>query len=266
MRPRRPGSVLADGLTVVEHLRRGQHLDVYDAWDAYRDAPVVVKKLRPDVPADSRAARALRREGRLAKRLAHPHLVRGYEVRETEHGPLVVLETLPGATLGALVDERVLSPRETAVLGQQVASAVGYLHRQDLLHLDLKPSNVVAVAGGMAKLLDLSIVRRPGKVPSGYGTWSHMAPEQARGGVVGPPADVWGLGLLLHEAVTGEAAFDVGGERLEFPQLHRRAPRARALRRSVPKALDELLDGALEPAPEDRPQLAELAAGLRSLA
>jgi serine/threonine protein kinase len=258
--------VLAEGLTVVEHLRRGQHLDVYDAWDASRDAPVVVKRLRPDVPPSSRAAKALRREGRLLARLAHPHLVRGYEVRETDHGPLVVLETLPGATLGALVDERVLSPDETAVLGQQLASAVGYLHRQELLHLDLKPSNVVATAGGVAKLLDLSIARKAGRVPAGYGTWSNMAPEQARGGAVGPAADVWGLGLVLHEAVTGEAAFDVAGEHHDFPQLHRRAPRARALRRSVPKALDELLTGALEPAAEDRPQLAEITAGLRSLA
>jgi serine/threonine protein kinase len=239
--------VLAEGLTVVEHLRRGQHLDVYDAWDASRDAPVVVKRLRPDVPPSSRAAKALRREGRLLARLAHPHLVRGYEVRETDHGPLVVLETLPGATLGALVDERVLSPEETAVLGQQLASAVGYLHRQELLHLDLKPSNVVAEAG-RAKLLDLSIAQGPGRVRAGRGTWCNMAPEQARGGTVGPAADVWGLGTVLYEAATGENPL------FALDQLEERVPAVRGVRR-LPAPLAELIDACLEPAAADRPSV-----------
>ena len=82
---------------------------------------------------------------------------------------------------------------DVAHLGLQLGSALAYLHRERRLHLDLKPSNVIAEAG-RAKLIDLSLARPPGPAADGIGTWLYMSPEQARGGVLGPAADVWGLG------------------------------------------------------------------------
>ena len=105
---------------------------------------------------------------------------------------------------------------------------------------------------GVAKLLDLSIARPPGRVRPGLGTWCYLAPEQARGGHAGPAADVWGLGLLLHEALTGAPAFD-GTE--AHPCLVRRAP---ALNGRRPRALTGVIAAALDPDPHARPALAEL--------
>jgi serine/threonine protein kinase len=255
MRPLGAGARLGDGLEVIAHLARSNVLDVYDAWDARRGCRVAVKTLRPDRRRDRRARRALLREGRLLAGLAHPHLVRAYEARDGER-PFVVLETLRGATLGALIEQRPLSPAETSHLGLQIGSALRYLHGERLVHLDVKPSNVIADSG-VAKLIDLSIARRPGRVKAGVGTWSNLAPEQARGGLAGPPADVWGLATILHEALTGEPPFGADDD-AEYPCLERRADSVRRHRPGMPRALAEALDAALEPAPADRPQLEEL--------
>jgi serine/threonine protein kinase len=250
------------GYDLGERLARSNVLDVHVAWSHERGCSVILKTLRPDRRGDAGAARALRREGRLLRRLSHPHLVRAYEVLD-EPAPAVVLETLGGETLAHLVQrrDRRLTARELGHLGEHLCSAVGYLHGQGYLHLDLKPSNVVA-DGGRAKLIDLSIARRPGRVPTGLGTWCYQAPEQAAGGVVDAAADVWGLGGVLFEAATGECAFD--DDEHEYPQLHRRADRIRALRPRLPRPLADALDACLEPAAADRPSLSELQAACRA--
>jgi eukaryotic-like serine/threonine-protein kinase len=261
--PRRPGSEIAPGYEVVEHLNRSRALDVYDCWSSERECRCIVKALRPDRLAELGMRRRLLAEGRLLAELCHPGIVRGYEtLRRPE--PLVVMETLTGETLAHLVDRRrrPFGARELAFLGLQLASAVGYLHRQGYVHLDLKPSNVVAECG-RAKLIDLSLARRPGRTRAGVGTWCYMAPEQARGERVGPPADVWGVGVVLWEAACGETPF--GDESIEYPQLEHRAPALQS-RRRLPAALGRVVDRCLEPAPADRPSLAELRSALEPVA
>jgi serine/threonine protein kinase len=260
---RRPGSEIAPGYEVLEHLHRSNVLDVYDCWSTDRACRCIVKALRPDKLGDATARRRLLAEARLLTGLCHPGIVRGYEaLRRPE--PLLVMETLTGETLAHLIDRRrrSLSARELAFLGLQLTSAVGYLHRQGHLHLDLKPSNIVAEAG-RAKLIDLSIARRPGRVRAGLGTWCYMAPEQARGGRVGEAADVWGIGVVLWEAACGETPF--GDESVEYPQLIDRAPALRS-RRRLPAALREAVDRCLEPESGARPSLAELRAALEPVA
>ena len=115
---------------------------------------------------------------------------------------------LRGQTLSHLIETSgPLVPAEAAVLGLQLLSAVGYLHGRGYLHLDLKPSNIIA-DGGRAITIDLSIARRPGRAPAGLGTWCYLAPEQARGGHVCDAADVWGVGAVLFEALTSKPPFD----------------------------------------------------------
>jgi serine/threonine protein kinase len=255
VRPFGPGRRLAPGVHVVAHLHRSNVLDAYDAWCVRRACRVVVKTLRPDRRDDARAARALRAEGRRLQRLAHPHLVRAYAVHDGPP-PVVIMETLGGETLAALLERRGRLPAaELRILGSQLASAMAYLHGERLLHLDLKPSNVVA-AGGLAKVLDLSIAGPPGHVRAGRGTWCNMAPEQARGGHVGPAADAWGIGTVLYEAACGANPF-ADLDELEYPQLHHRAAPVRAHRR-LPPDLAGLIDACLERQPADRPSAEDL--------
>jgi serine/threonine protein kinase len=254
MRPLGAGAQIG-GVEVIAHLARSNVLDVYDAWDAGRGCRVAVKTLRPDRRRDVRARAALLREGRLLLRLAHPHLVRAYAVHDGGR-PAIVLESLRGATLGALLERGRLGVAEACHLGLQLGGALHHLHGRGLVHLDVKPSNVIAHAGA-ATLIDLSIARRPGRVRPGTGTWCSLAPEQARGEHAGPAADVWGLAALLHEALAGAAPFG-GDDEAEHPCLARRAPPLRALRPRAPRALAAALDAGLDPDPAARPPLLAL--------
>jgi serine/threonine protein kinase len=263
----KPGSVLAPGYVVREHLARTRRLDTYEVWSEERACSCVAKTLRPDRRGDRRARTALLDEGERLLALSHPHIVRGYElVRRPQ--PVVVMETLAGETVAHLVDRRArgLPAGEVAWLGLHLASALRYLHGHGLLHLDIKPSNVIA-EGGRAKVIDLSVARPPGRMRPGIGTWATMAPEQARGGEIGPAADVWGVGVVLFEAATGCAPFEddggwtsattstLGEEAADSPpQLERPAPPVR--RR--PAALAAAIGACLRADPGDRPTLAEL--------
>lgn len=263
--PLRRGARLDDGgYRLIERLARGRTLDVWDAWSEERDCRVILKTLRPDRREDRPARRRLLAEGRLLLELSHPHIVRGYDVLLRPQ-PAVVMETLGGRTVAHLIDTaaRRMALADTVVLGRHLCSAVGYLHRRGRLHLDLKPSNVVAEAG-RAKVIDLGFARAPGRVQAGVGTWCYMSPEQARGGAVGAAADVWGIGAILHEALAGQATFDrVDGDGFElpYPQLVRRAEPLSGVRRA-PSELAGAIDACLDPDPAGRPSIAELAAVL----
>jgi len=271
-----PGSVIAPGYEVIEHLSRGRVLDVYDVWSDERECRCVAKALRPDRADDPSARRRLVREGRLLGKLSHPHIVHGYELLASEQ-PLVIMETLSGETLAHLIEEGDrLRPVEIAQLGLQLCSALQYLHQHGFLHLDLKPSNIVAEAG-RAKIIDLSLARRPGRAGGGIGTWCYMAPEQVRGGELASPADVWGIGVVLREAATGVPVF--GGAEDDallpssseedlaeelHPQLRRTADPVRRHRR-LPATLARAIDAALFPDSADRPEISALAALLEAV-
>jgi len=143
-------------------------------------------------------------------------------VREPE--TTLVLETLGGETLSHLIrrhrDRRLALP-EVMALGTQLAS-VAYLHGHGVLHLDVKPANVIAEQG-RAKLLDLSLVRRPGRGVRGRGTRPYLSPEQARGGAFTAATDVWGLGSVIYRALAGDTPFPLV-EGPGHPQLDGRAP------------------------------------------
>ena len=256
------GDTLVDGYCVLQHLHRGSDLDAYVVWSDERACMCVAKVLRPDRRDAPRPKRRLLREGRLLKRLAHLHLARAYAV--FVNPPAVILEVLTGKTLERrLADSGRLPVDELACLGVQLCSALHYLHRQPLLHLDLKPSNIVCERG-LAKLLDLSIARKPGRARRGVGTRHYMAPEQARGGFVTPATDVWGLGVVLYEAIAGQPAFRVTADGPRYPQL---ATRARPLsgRRRLPAELGRIIDNALDPCPGARPRLDEVSSALTGL-
>ena len=250
------------GYELLERLSRGRELDVFDAWSEERGCRCVIKTLRPELPDAAAAARRLRAEGRLLLSLTHPHIARAYELLTVDGAPVLVLETLGGATLSWLVREGGvrLRPGDLCHLGLQLCSAIGYLHRGGRLHLDLKPSNVIS-ENGIARVIDLNLARRPGRVPKGYGTAQYLAPEQARGGRVDAAADVWGIGATLFAAATARRPF--GGSGAE--QLERRAEPLRRVRRGLPRPFADIVDGCLEPEPRDRPGVGDVEAELDAL-
>lgn len=250
-----PGTELAPGYRVVELLSRGQALDVYEVYSERHWCHCVAKTPRPDRP-EERVRERLRNEGRLLGRLGHPHLVRGVETVE-EPRLVVVTETILGDTLEELLAgrSRRLPAPDVAYLGLQLASALHALHTAGVVHLDVRPANVISRAGA-AVLIDLSIAREPGVVRAGYGTAGFLSPEQEAGGWAGVPADVWGLGMTLYVAASGvvpEREHHSGG-RLVAPIRHSRR---------LPADLADLIDDCLAARPEDRPALPDVAGRLQ---
>jgi serine/threonine-protein kinase len=205
----------------------------------------------------------------MLERLRHPVIVRGLEAVLEGPRPHVVLEHLEGPRLSRLLRRHgALAPEQLVPLGLQLSSALHYLAAEGVVHLDVKPSNVIM--GAPARLIDLSIARGLGeleRVAHPIGTAAYMAPEQcepAERGPLTPAVDVWGLGATLHHAAAGRPAFRAPRRAGDpFPQL-REAPDP--LPPSVSAPLAALIGACLDPDPAARPPPAELAAELEELA
>jgi serine/threonine protein kinase len=255
------GDEIGAGRHAVRLLGGGRRYEAWLAWDGRLRALVVAKLLRPD-QADAGGRRVLADEARLLERLAHPLLVRSFGVELDGPRPHLVLELVDGPRLSTLIRRYGLILEQVVPLALNLCSVLHYLAEEGVVHLDVKPRNIIMA--GSPRLIDLSVAREIaalGSLRGPVGTDAYMAPEQCdptRYAEIGSPADVWGLGATIHEAFTGELPYPRPSRELPHPQLLCRAQPASG----VPPALTDLLMSCLEPRPVDRPTAAELGAAL----
>jgi serine/threonine protein kinase len=186
---------------------RGGMADVYRGRDIRLERDVAVKVLR-EVEHERRFAA----EARTLARLQHPNLVRLLDAGTDNGDAFLVLELLDGATVRELLNDGPLAPERVAQIGAETTAALGYIHRRGIVHRDVKPSNLMLDEYGSVRLADFGIARLLGATRitgshQAIGTMAYIAPEQLQGGEVGPPTDVYSLGLVLLECLTGRRAF-----------------------------------------------------------
>jgi eukaryotic-like serine/threonine-protein kinase len=267
------GDEIVPGLTAIKLLGGGHAYEAYLGWDDRLFAPVVVKVVRPDQVDDESTLKGLTRETDMVGRLNHPVIVRGFRAVLDGPRPHLVLESLDGPRLSTLLRRFGRLPLQQLLpLGLEMCSALHYLRACGVVHLDVKPSNIIM--GAPPRLIDLSIARSTdaaSRLTHPIGTDAYMPPEQCdppRTGVPGSPADVWGLGATLFEAAAGYRPFADGAgdddaplaER--FPQLV--TPPAE-LPEDFPAQVVKPVYACLEYDPANRPTPAELAAVLEPL-
>jgi serine/threonine protein kinase len=270
-----PGDEIAPGRSVVRALGGGRRYEVFLVWDDRLFALVVAKVLRPASAGEERHLEELREEAEALERLAHPVIVRGFGAVLDGPHPHVLIEHLEGGTLRQLIRRGGPGPLEQVLpLAAHVAAALHYMAQAGMVHLDVKPDNIVM--GVPPRLIDLSIARtleRAASTRHPLGTDAYMPPEQCapaeHPGAIGPASDVWGLGATLHHAVSGEVPFPRPPKArhsedplVRFPQLD---TEPRPLPARTPAALGELIARTLAKAPADRPSASELVIGLEPL-
>ncbi|QBR94321.1 serine/threonine protein kinase [Nocardioides euryhalodurans] len=246
----------------------GSAYEAYLAFDEITYGPVVVKVVRPDQVSDEHTLRGLGREVETLALVNHPVVVRGLRHEIGGERPHAVLEHIEGPRLSSLIRRHGrLQEQQYLPLAIEVAAALHYFRRVDVVHLDIKPSNVIM--GSPARLIDLSVARSCESAGRSrrIGTDYYMSPEQADPDTHGGPghaSDVWGLGATLFHAIAGYRAFDKGdpdGDLLveRYPQL---VDTPYELPHGVPGRVAEVVYAALDRDPAKRPLPAELADAL----
>ena len=282
MEPRRGVSLPSEQVgpyRLQEPLGRGGMGTVWRAWDDRLKRQVAIKQIRADA-AVSHIRTRLRREARAAARLNHPAIVHIYDIVEGDDGDWIVMELVSGRTLRQLLDEQgPLPPATAARLGSEIAEGLAEAHEYGILHRDLKTGNVMVTPAGRAKILDFGLAKDlahegvdqeptlsvPGIV---LGTAHAMSPEQALGRDLDARSDLFSLGGLLYETVTGYPPFRGDSYTSSLARVLSFQPRPlRQVVSGLPAELSDLVDRLLEKEPHNRPGSArEVASTLAALA
>ncbi len=199
--------------------------EVYLARDLRLNRPVAVKILPPSSAADAQAKRRLLREAKAAAALEHPHICTIHEIGEENGLSFIVMQYVEGETLSEVLKNRALNLPAALNIAIQIAGALAEAHEQGVIHRDIKPANIVVSAHGQVKVLDFGLAKKispaanpeenegataasllsaPGLI---MGTASYMSPEQARGDEIDARTDIWSLGVVLYEMITGKTPF-----------------------------------------------------------
>jgi predicted ATPase len=260
-----PGETAAvPGYEIVRELGRGGMGVVHLARSVRLDRPVALKFLAPEATRDPRRLDRFRREARAAGALNHPAVCTLYDVGECDGRPFLVLEYVEGRTLRDLIHDGADVPGAVAV-GRQAAEALRVAHAAGIVHRDIKPENLMVRPDGYVKLLDFGLARLMETPAAGHdtdgglavGTASYMAPEQARAEAAAGPADVFALGVVLYELVTGRHPF------APTPGVTAGGPVSpAALNPAIPPGLDGLILHMLAADPRLRPTAADVVDGL----
>jgi serine/threonine-protein kinase len=204
-----PGQSFGDRYTIIEEIGAGGMGQVYKAVDRKLGKPVALKLIRPHVAARGGAPERFRRELALAREVTHPNVCRVHDLGEVEGILYISMEYIEGQPLDRLVQSvGHLSPRQTISLGRQICAGLEAVHERSIVHRDLKPGNIMISRSGQALVMDFGMAYQHGDqrlTDAGVvlGTMAYLSPEQARGQPTDPRSDVYAVGLMLYEMLTG---------------------------------------------------------------
>ena len=269
---------------ILDRIGAGGMGEVYRARDTRLGRTVAIKVLAADVANDPDRRERFLREARASAALSHPNIAALYEIGEDQGHVFLALEYVPGEPLNAVIGGRPMNPRRAINLAVQIADALADAHAEGIVHRDIKPANIIVTPKGNAKILDFGLATWTAggaerehaadaatvmatTAGTTLGTVAYMSPEQALGERVDERTDIFSLGIVLFEMLTGRLPFSgATSTALALQIVQAQAPPPSALNRSVPRDVDPIVGKALAKSLDQRYEsAATLAAELRSI-
>ncbi|MEV6902364.1 protein kinase [Amycolatopsis sp. NPDC051372] len=261
--------IIAERYELTMPIGRGGMGEVWAAYDTRLDRTVALKILRPEISADGTSGRALiarfRREARLTARLEHPGVPAVFDVGAHEGQLFLVMQLVNGLDLADFIATKGPCPVEwSAAIGAQIAAVLSAAHAVSLVHRDLKPRNIMVANGGTVVVLDFGVaalldpdITRVTMVGEAVGSPAYLAPEQLTSANISPRSDLYSLGCVLHELISGEPVFNANTPAaLMYAHLQETPRPLRDCRPDVPEPLERLVLDLLAKDPENRPESA----------
>jgi serine/threonine protein kinase len=249
---------------IVAPLGEGGMAAVYKAYQPSMERYVAIKVLPRHMVTSEEFVLRFRREAKLLAQLQHPHILSVFDYGEADGYPYIVMPFVQGGTLSELIQKRSLSLADVRRIITQLGSALSYAHARGMIHRDIKPSNVLIDESnnclltdfGLARMVEASIkITTSGTV---MGTPAYMSPEQGAGSQIDPRSDIYSLGIILYEMVTGRVPYEAETPvAVVFKHIQDPLPSARKLNPNLPESLELILLKALAKNPDDRYQTAE---------
>lgn len=250
-----------DGRYLLEEMiGSGGMANVYKAKDLKTEQTVAVKILREEFMDNEELVRRFKNESKAISILDHPHILKVYDVSVTDKLQYIVMEYLDGITLKEYMKQRggPLTWKETVHFAQQILEALDHAHRKGVVHRDVKPQNVMLLPSGQVKMMDFGIARisraeNHTQSDKAIGSVHYISPEQARGDVTGATADIYSLGVMLYEMLSGQLPFESDNMvSVAIKQISDKARPLSEIAPNVPAALQEITERAMAKRPEDR--------------
>ena len=258
-----PGQMVNNRYKIGSLLGFGGMGAVYEAEDCELERPVAIKTIRKDLARDPEMVRRFKQELLLARQVSHRNVVRIYDIAESEGTKFISMEYVDGRELGELIAQGALPPNRAAAIAVQICKGLRAAHNEHVIHRDLKPQNIVIGEDDRVYIMDFGIARsmeQSGMTQTGavVGTVEYMAPEQAKGEPVDQRSDLYALGLIFYEMLTGAGPFR-GDTPLAtlYKRINQRPVPPTQVDSKIPAQLSTIVTKCLEPNPAKRFQSAD---------
>ncbi len=257
------GKKLDGRYEITELIGEGGMADVYKATDIVDGKNIAVKILKKEFAESEEFLRRFRNESKAISVLSHPNIVKIYDVGFSDKIQYIVMEYIDGITLKEYIEnERVLSWKDAVHFVTQILRALQHAHERGIVHRDIKPQNIMMFTDGTIKVMDFGIAkfaREEGKTATdqAIGTVHYISPEQARGDITDAKSDLYSVGVMLYEMLTGQKPFDTDNPvSIAVMHMHNIAELPRRINPNIPIPLEEIIVHAMEKNPDDRYQTA----------